>query len=544
MANKNLFKVNTVTGATVVNDAGGIAYEMSIEHALAQYACTGTFNGTYYVDAATHLERMKELVQKLRTNPEFVAKVAVYSRKEGYMKDMPAYLCAVLACWGESKLFRQTFDQVIDNVKMLRNFIQIGRSGQAGKVLNMSSGSIRKAINAFFERNSANFIFRGSIGNDPNMRDVLRMSHPKPNTPEKAALFAYLKGAKFNEENGCYETYGKNGEVLYSQSFNNLPQVVKDLELFKKFYGKVERAIPDVDFRLLDSFVSKEDAKKVWAKQASTGAWHMLRMNLNNFQKYGVFDDPTMVNLVAAKLSNKEEILRSRVFPYQIMNTYMNARDIPHKVRESLQDAMEIAIDNVPEIEGQVYVLVDVSFSMSSSVTNGIVPSVVRCVDVAGLFASAILRRNRSAEVIPFAGDVKSVALNGRDTVLTNAKKLSDLLGGGTDCSKPLKMLNDRGAIGSTVIYVSDNESWMDSQATWNSGNNKTGTQNEWNKFKGRNPNAKLICIDITPRTNSQVQERKDILQVGGFSDNVFDVISSFLTGKKNWIDTINEVSL
>ena len=45
-----------------------------------------------------------------------------------------------------------------------------------------------------------------------------------------------------------------------------------------------------------------------------------------------------------------------------------------------------------------------------------------------------------------------------------------------------------------------------------------SATMNEWNKFKARNTEAKLVCIDIQPNTTTQAHDRADILNVGGFS--------------------------
>jgi 60 kDa SS-A/Ro ribonucleoprotein len=69
----------------------------------------------------------------------------------------------------------------------------------------------------------------------------------------------------------------------------------------------------------------------------------------------------------------------------------------------------------------------------------------------------------------------------------------------------------------------------------------------EWNKFKSRNPNAKLVCIDITPNKTSQAHDRDDILNIGGFSDQVFDVIARFIelgNNKDLWVKTIESVNL
>src|SRR6185369_1856221 len=107
-----------------------------------------------------------------------------------------------------------------------------------------------------------------------------------------------------------------------------------------------------------------------WARQARNGSWQLTRMNLNNFAKYGVFEDKSLVKIVADRLSSREEVLKARAFPYQLQMAYTAASsDVPHEIKEALQDAMEVAISNVPKIEGKVYVCVDTSGSMACAVT-------------------------------------------------------------------------------------------------------------------------------------------------------------------------------
>jgi len=62
---------------------------------LAQYAMTGCFNGTYYTSDKDQLTKTLQLANKV--DPKFVAKLAVYARQKGLMKDMPAVLAAVVA---------------------------------------------------------------------------------------------------------------------------------------------------------------------------------------------------------------------------------------------------------------------------------------------------------------------------------------------------------------------------------------------------------------------------------------------------------------
>lgn len=549
MANKNLFKSDgfSAPATNTKNAAGGRAYEMSAKHALAQIAATNTFNSTYYVGADENLRIARDAALSLSNDPQFIAKAAVYSRTKSYMKDMPAFLTVILAGL-DTNLFRKVFPLVIDNGKMLRNFVQIARSGQTGRVFNMSASACRKAIGRWFNEKSAYSIFRSSIGNDPSMYDILRMARPRPNTEEKAALFAYLLGARFNKETRTFQMFNKDGTVKYEQPFDNLPLIVREYENYKNTKTGM---VPNVDFRMLDS-LDIGDAE--WMEIARHAGWQMTRMNINTFARHGVFNNKELVQIVADRLRNPELVADSRAFPYQLMSAYLattggiGTKKIPHEITEALQDAMELAIDNVPMFDGPVYVAVDTSGSMRNAVTgtrSGSTSS-VRCIDAASLFAAAILRKNPNAEIIPFDTTVHTNHnLNGRDTVMTNAKILAGFGGGGTNCSCALKYLNGRRAKGRAVIYISDYESWVDgAYHYYGSGTNMLA---EWIKFHNRNKDAKLICMDLTPRSNSQVTERENILQIGGFSDSVFDVINSFIrVGNENnhWVAEIENINL
>ena len=232
------------------------------------------------------------------------------------------------------------------------------------------------------------------------------------------------------------------------------------------------------------------------------------------------------------------------------MVAYLSGSErLPAVVRESLQDAMEISLANVPPVDGQVYVFPDVSGSMQSPVTGFRKGSMtaVRCIDVAALVAAAVLRKNPRAEVIPFESNVVCVRLNPRDSVMTNAQKLASLPSGGTNCSAPLRYLNKHRATGDLVIYVSDNESWVDSRCYGRFGGSSTETMRQWSEFKRRSPQARLVCIDIQPYDSTQAKEREDIINVGGFSDQVFNLIADVATGRASadyWVGQIEAMAL
>lgn len=511
MANKNLFN-NTpnVADADTVNEAGGRAYKMSDREALAQFAVTGTFNNTYYATGQDQLDKVLDVAYKV--DPKFLAKVAIYSRKSGYMKDMPAALLAILASREDSSCYIDpVFNKVIDNGKMLRNFVQMTRSGKFGK---KSLGSKCKRLVKNWFKKDPNWIFKNSIGSNPSLGDVIKLAHPRPVSREHEALFSYLIGK--------------------SDKSDRLPSLVLAYEEFKK--NPCCATVPDVPFQLLSSLDIPES---VWVEIAKNAGWHMTRMNLNTFQRHGVFDAPGMTKMIAERLVDEDQIMKSRVFPYQLLVAYKNA-NAPTKITNALQDAMEIATKNVPSFGDNIFVLPDVSGSMSSSVTGYRYgsTSTVRCVDVAGLMASCILRKNHEAVILPFDTRVHDVNLNPYDSVRTNTQKLAKYCGGGTNCSLPLSRIAESNQKVDLVIYISDNQSWLGRHY------HGTGVSQAWAKIKRKNKNAKMVCIDIAPYDTTQAKNDDTVLNIGGFSDQIFSVIEHFVKyDGGTWVETIEQVS-
>src|SRR5690606_38023626 len=120
----------------------------------------------------------------------------------------------------------------------------------------------------------------------------------------------------------------------------------------------------------------------------------MTRMNLNTFQRHGVFADEAVVKIVADRLRDRQAVKRARVFPFQLLSAFKAAEansGIPREITEALQDAMEIATENVPKIEGKVYIFPDISGSMHSPATGYRKRSTskVRSIDVAASFAGS-----------------------------------------------------------------------------------------------------------------------------------------------------------
>lgn len=515
MANKGLFAsvvAKLLPRADTVNREGSPAYSYGPEAKLAQVAATGTLADNFYATAEMQLVEVLEVARKV--DPYFVAQAAVYARTSGAMKDMPALLTAYLTV-ADPDLAISVFGRVIDNGRMLRSFVQIMRSGQVGRT---SLGSRpKRLVQHWLEQASMRDLMHAATGNDLSLADIVKMVHPKPADATRKAFYGWLIGRPYD--------------------IAALPAEIAAFEAWKQ-----DRTLPlpPVPFEWLTAFpLSAED----WAELAGRMGWQALRMNLNTLARNGVFDVDGVADRVAARLADRDALRAVRPMPYQLMMALGQVTDgVPLKVQAALEDALELSLRGVPKVPGRVVVCPDVSGSMSSPVTGyrkG-ASSKVRCIDVAALVAAAMLRSNRQARVLPFEQTVVPVTLKASDRLAVNAAKLAAIGGGGTTVSAPLAQLNAEKAAVDLVVIVSDNESWVDA--------NRRGapaTMQEWSVLVKRNPQAKLVCIDVQPHGTTQASGRPEILNVGGFSDAVFDTIARFVSGEtRDWVEIVKQMEV
>jgi 60 kDa SS-A/Ro ribonucleoprotein len=332
-----------------------------------------------------------------------------------------------------------------------------------------------------------------------------------------------------------------------------LPAEVQALDAYRNAESEDLQALIVGDLKVRwDLLADAARGPRVWKAIARQMGPQALRMNLNTLVRHKVLGlewRNDMVDYVANRIADVDEIRRSRQFPYQYLAAYLNAGDgIPHKIKVALENAAEIACGNVPELPGPVVIGLDTSGSMSSPVTGHRgrgATSVMRCVDVAALFAAAILRRNPDSMIVPFDTRPYIADANASDSILRLSARLAKYGGGGTDCSIPLREANtrfrDKRFAG--AVLVSDCESWVYRHRHFAHGmHGSTGVVTEWQSFVKNQlrlgghdiVSPKLVCIDIQAYGTTQAPEREDILNIGGFSDAVFNVVSAFLSNEAN----------
>ncbi|MEO7178119.1 MAG: RNA-binding protein, partial [Allosphingosinicella sp.] len=318
MANKGLFASAVARvlapAADALNRERSPAYAYGPEHKLAQLAATSTLQDSFYGAAETQLADVLEAAKAV--DPLFVAKAAVFARARGAMKDMPALLTAHLTL-ADPDLAVRIFPKVIDNGRMLRNFVQIMRSGAVGR---KSLGTRpKRLVQQWLERASMRALMHAATGNDPSLADIVRMVHPRPADEARKAFYAWLIGkphdvAALPAEIAAFEAWKRD---------NTLP-------------------LPEVPFEWLTAF---ELSAGHWAQLASRMSWQALRMNLNTLARKGAFEVEGVTDAVAARLADPAALSKVRVLPYQLMVALGSVTEgVPLKAQAALETALEASL--------------------------------------------------------------------------------------------------------------------------------------------------------------------------------------------------------
>lgn len=507
------------------NKAGGRAYQRPDEEALAVFACTGRLNGTFYSSAKDEFNQTITLASKC--SPETVLKIAVHARTSGYMKDMPALLLAYVISREyhntspEAK--RQTiaaFNIVCDNVKMLRNIVEIIRSGKLGK---KSLGAfLKKQIEAKLASMTDDQIFKGSVGNNPSLADIIKLTHPNPvenpnghvgkNTRE--ALYRYLIGKEVKNK-------------------NLLPNLVKEYESFKK---QELDYVPDVPFQMIAGLNVTD---KAWDQIFDKAKYQMTLMNLNTAARHNVFSTKKRTKMIVDRLSDSNLLKQARLFPFTLYNAYRHLdAAVPTEVKNAVRHACFLSGANIPNLPGKYVVAVDISGSMSAKLDSDRAHKSsgkpLTCLDAASIFAMLLKAYNPHFDILEFNDHCRPNNQVNLETSLDCAFKTW----GGTDIASVLTYIGQKHYDG--IIILSDNETWRETYT------GRSNLAQLWSRYSGWYPLSKMVLVDMVPNTTTQVIAQPNILRVGGMSDAVLQTITSYLLHPEDnfWINQIDNIAL
>lgn len=396
-------KFNSTNTIKTTNKSGHVAYKMEDKEKLVTQVLT-SFLGEpkFYGDNSNELAKTAEIVVK--NEPKFVANLARYARKELHFRSVSHFLTALIANCVESKPYiKEVVADVVerpdDITEILSCYLKV-----FGKPI---PNGLKKALAESLCKFNEYLISKYNGGNkELKFKDVLRLIHPKPKNEEQQELFNKIIN-------------------------DTLPTAVRwETELSQRG--------------------NKTEVWEDLIENNKLGYMAMLR-NLRNIMTA----NPKNIDKVWEKLSDKDEVLKSKLLPFRFYTAYREAFHLfTSKNIDLLETAMQHTIDNLPKINGKTVIAIDVSGSMRSLISRN---SSVNCAEIAKLLA--ILAGKLCEEVIIYKFDTKitKVDFSTKDRILKSVKQLwAD--GGGTNIALPIQEMIDNKIEADRLIIFSDNE--------------------------------------------------------------------------------------
>lgn len=410
-------KFNGTNTIKTTNKSGHIAYAMPDKERLVTQVLTSFYGeAKFYGDTTNDLITTANAV--LAKEPKFVANLARYARKEMHLRSVSHALTALIAHDVNGKPYiKEVVADVVERADDITEILACYLS-MFGKPI---PNGLKKALASALTKFSAYQIAKYNGGNKTvKFRDVLKLTHAKPKTQEQA-------------------------------------------EIFKRI---IEDTLPIAE-RWETELSAHGNNAETWERlieQNKIGYMALLR-NLRNIIKA----NPSNIEKVFKKLSDRNEVLRSKLLPFRFFSAYREVADMGNvgsRVLDVLETAIEYSIENMPRLHGKTVIAIDTSGSMTDPISA---KSTISCADIAKLIA--IMGAKICDDVIVYNFDTKIDKLHytNRGGIISTAMAV-DTKGGGTNISLPLQKMIDECITANRLIIISDNEinsSWNGRLGFW-----------------------------------------------------------------------------
>jgi len=464
------------------NLAGGDAFVQDPKVEFVSILLTSFVKDQFYKSESEGLDRVVQLVDSL--DKLFVAKAAVYARNEFGMRSISHVVAGEVAKRVKGEQWTKRFyDKVVHRPDDITEILSYYYSKYGKPYPNSLKKGLALAFNKFDAYQLAKH--RGE-GKDISLVDAINYVHPKPSEAVAVALKKLVEG-ELRSEN--------TWETKISAA------------------GKSE---------------NKEEAKKeAWSqlvKEGKIGYFALLR-NLRNILEQA----PEVLDEALKLLEDEGRIRKSLVLPFRFMTALEEIKktnlDSAGLVMVSLNKAVETSLKNVPKLNGRTLVVLDNSGSMDG-----------KPAEIGSLFASILVKSN-GAEFMVFSDDARYVTVNPADSVITIAEQMRrSMTPSGTNFNAVFQEANKAYE---RIIILSDMQGWM-GNGNWGYGAPSV-TFKEYKTRTGADPI--IYSFDLQGYGSLQFPER-NVYELAGFSDKVFDIMKLLETDRNALVHKIEEVEI
>lgn len=493
----------------ILNYEGEKAYMMTPEEELYSAVVTTGLSNISYEKGDDRLERIKSLIDK--NDPEFVAKLAVYARKDMHLRSVPLVLATELAKEiSGSDLVSRTVDGVVqraDEITELLAYYQLSNKRTETKKLNRLSKQIQKGLAKSFNRFDEYQFAKYNRKAEVTMKDALFLVHPKAKNDDQQTIFNKIA-------HNMLET-----PYTWEVELSVLGQT--------KFINEAERKL---------AFKNKWE-ELIFSNKL--GYMATLR-NLRNILEAEV--SSKAMEKVCRYLADEKVVSNSKQLPFRFLAAYreLKAVDSPYlsSVLEALEEAVAQSAQNIKGFgfDTSVVIAADVSGSMQKSVSP---KSKVLLYDI-GLLMSMILQSKCQNVVTGIFGDRWLRVPMPKNGILRNVDafyKREGEVGYSTNGYLVIEDLIRRKEKVDKVMLFTDAQ-------LWDSNSNQNSFEYSWAQYKALAPKAKLYIFDLAGYGRQPIDiKRNDVYLIAGWSDKIFNVLNA-LEDQKSAIEIIQKVVL
>lgn len=510
----------------VPNNSGGFVYALDMWKRLDRFIILGSDAPTYYQNAQKLTrENAKNVEACLVADPtRTIARVVEISTDGRAPKNDPAIFVLALAVTNADVKVRAAAYLAVP--KVCRTATHLFQFIATARELGKGWGpGLRKAVARWYdEKAPADVAYQAVKYRERNgytHQRLLNSAHPKGNDsdPARKALYGWL-------------TPTSKGKEISREA---LPPIIVGFERAQKETDALALAGLVLDYRLPWEAVPTQfhGSAVVWraAFDAGMGYTALLR-NLGRFSRLEMLKPLSEFEmLVRARLTNPEDIRKSRVHPMQIltaMKIYGQGRGdkgdsvwpVNPKIVSALEDAFYLSFKNVTPAGVRTFIALDVSGSMSSPFGGG----AMSCCEVTAAMAMVSLRTEPRTYVRGFSTGLVDLGITEKSSLRDAVRRAQMNNFGGTDCSLPMMdAIKQKLEVDVFVVYT-DSETYA----------GRSHPVEELRKYRKQSGiDAKLIVVGITS-TGFSIADPKDpgMLDVVGFDSAAPKLISDFGAGR------------
>lgn len=462
------------------NLAGGQAHSQSQKLELISVMLTSFLENQFYRSGDETARRLAQLIDQT-VDKEFVAKAALYARREAGMRSVSHLIAGELAHSVKGQEWTKRFFEKIvfraDDVLEILAYCLAVYGKPIPNALKKGLGQALAGLDEYqlskYRRDAAQL----------KMVDAVNLVHP----PHTEAIRRLVEGTLAPAE--TWET-----------------------KLTRA--GQEAKSDRDKEARKAQAWVSLIRGKKI-------GYFALLR-NLRNILEQA----PELTDEVAKLLQNETLIQRSLVLPFRFRTALdvVENLEIPGGARRKVVKALNVAVDrslvNVPRFGGRTLVAMDCSGSMLG-----------RPMKVGSLFASVLYKTNE-ADLMLFAGDARFERFNPDDATLSIAQRIeAKAQWSGTNFHSIFQRASrayDR------IIILSDMQAWM---GHWT-------PKVEFDRYVqkvGKRP--RVFTFDLAGYGSIQFPEQ-DVYALAGFSDKALETMRFLEQDKHALVREIESINL